>query len=1082
MEQLRKGMAEPARLLLTLILLWGGLAGTAVHGQTYHVNVGETFTVYATRKSYTQSVMWNYDWKVVEPVGYIGATTTSVTFRAIAPSPSVGSIIQAVTYYFRNGTTSSGLNRQVEDWRVIVEDNSTVSLNYSSMTMSPGDRKSLSARVSSSSYSGDYTWSSSSPSVAYVSGWGSSVSIVAQNSGSTTISVELDNGNRAQCNVTVRAVDVSSASVSPSYMHLDIDETSSLFLSVQPSYATVNSRSWKSKDPGVASVSSSGTVRGVSEGTTEIYCIVNGAVTSNSCEVTVSKPSFTLSSSSPSDNATGQSVFVRPTLTFCRQLYEGTAFADVVLKERGGTSVEGTVSISGRDLTFAPSEPLEPYTSYTFFVPHAAVKDKYGTANTGMARTFTTGGLEKLVVEASTTERFLSRGEKISLTANGSGATIYYTLDGSTPTDKSTKYQGAITLNEDLKLRAIAMGDGYESSDIFSHDYYISNVDVVRRFPDADTRMFEYKDVNPYITFSNGIEESVNVESVKLEKNGTEAVAGDVVVADSSIFFIPEQPLEMGCRYQMSIPEGAVRTLQGEDNDSTSWSFGTGDYATAIAMGASELAAAIKTDGSLLTWGNRYQSGDAADGSYTMTPLLWPDTFMTGKVRTVSSGYMHHAIIKDDSSLWMWGRQYCGEFGNNSTAGSANPVKVMDEVSDVSCGGQTTAILKTDASLWMCGRNDFGQIGDSSVVNRNEPVKILEDVSLAVAGWCTSYAVKTDGSLWAWGRNDKHQLGIDTDGEQLIPVKVMDDVAIVAASATESDWVAVIKTDGTLWAWGKTQPSPTKMLDDVSSVVVGADYVEAVKDDGTLWAFGDNAFGQLGNGTTSTSASPVKIMDDVAHIASGGQTTMANMQDGSVWTWGRNDSGLLGDGTAPSLTACRSTPVQVIEGRGSSLLAGITARKNTYRLVEGNVNVIDAKPVPLDAVYTDLSWSSMDDDIVTVTERGVIQAESLGETDVVAVIRNGNDAEYTMTCHVVVTDVTGVSDAVAENHQIKIWAKNSQLHVAGLRIGQNVSVYATNGLLLYKGVADADMISINLNYQGVCVVRVDDYSRKILMR
>lgn len=1071
-----------SRILLTLALMLGGLLNAFAYKQTYNVNVGETFTVYTTYKSNTYAVLWTYDSNIVQPVTSIYSTTTSVMFKAIKASPSAGSVIQAVTYYYQNGTTSSGANKYVDDWKVNVKDNSTVSLNKSSISLDPGSSEYLTATPSNSSYSGSYTWSSSNSNAAYISGSGSNVRVVAKNSGSTTITVKLDNGNLAQCGVTVRTIDVSSASVSPSTKSLDIDETASLSLSVSPSNATITSRSWKSKNSSVASVSSSGAVTGVSEGSTEIYCVVNGSVTSSSCKVTVSKPSFTLSNSSPSNNATNQSVFTQPLLTFCRAIYKGTAFSNISLKDGAGNSIDGTVSTSGSTLTFVPSSPLNPNTSYTLSVPASAIKDKYGSTNSAVTRTFKTSNLQKLTVSVSTTERFLSKGERITLTSNGTNVSIYYTLDGSSPTDKSTKYQSAILLNSDIKLRAVAMGAGYESSDILSQDYYVTNVDIVKKFPDSETKLFEYKGVNPYITFSNGIVASTNIGGVKVKKNGMEEVAGDVIVADSSIFFVPKQPLDLGCNYYVSIPSNAVKTWLGEENNETSWSFSTGNYVTNIAMRGPELAMAAKTDGTFQTWGMRYKSGNATDGSCSMISQLTPSSFMDNDFRSVSSGYMHHAIIKNDGSLWMWGRQYCSEFGNNSTTGSANPIKVMDDVSAVSCGGQSTAIIMIDGSLWMCGRNDFGQIGDNSVVNRSEPVRIMSDVSSAAAGWCVTYAVKNDGSLWAWGRNDKHLLGNGTTEDSWSPVHVLDDVAVVATSATESKWAAAIKTDGTLWVWGETQPSPTKVLEEVSSVAVGADYVTAVRNDGSLWAWGENDFGQIGNETTVASNSPLKIMDDVAIVASGGQTTMVNMLNGSVWTWGRNDTGLLGDGSSPSLTAYSSKPAQVIEGRSSSPLTGIASRKKIYRIAEGSMNVIDAIPVPINGVYQEMNWTSQDNNIVSVQGRGVIKAETLGETDVVVSIKNDKGNEFFMTCHVIVTDATSISDIYDENNCIKVWTDKHLLYIDGLKINQHICVYGADGSLVYQKTANNAMTTIPIRNSGVYVVRIDKFVEKVLIR
>ncbi|QUG40320.1 chitobiase/beta-hexosaminidase C-terminal domain-containing protein [Psychrobacillus sp. INOP01] len=65
----------------------------------------------------------------------------------------------------------------------------------------------------------------------------------------------------------------------------------------------------------------------------------------------------------------------------------------------------------------------------------------------------------------------VSEGTEISLISPIEGATIYYTLDGSTPSTDSTLYNAPITLSTDTTIKAIAVSDTI--SDVFTFTYNI---------------------------------------------------------------------------------------------------------------------------------------------------------------------------------------------------------------------------------------------------------------------------------------------------------------------------------------------------------------------------------------------------------------------------------------------------------------------------------------------------------------------------------------------------------------------------------------------------------------------------------
>lgn len=95
----------------------------------------------------------------------------------------------------------------------------------------------------------------------------------------------------------------------------------------------------------------------------------------------------------------------------------------------------------------------------------------------------------------------------------------------------------------------------------------------------------------------------------------------------------------------------------------------------------------------------------------------------------------------------------------------------------------------------------------------------------------------------------------------------------------------------------------------VTQVAEGIDSMMALRSDGTVWNWGNNGGGQLGNGTTTSSAVPLEVpgLTGVVTIAGGEETEYAVKSDGTLWAWGANYQGSLGDGN----TTESNVPVEV---------------------------------------------------------------------------------------------------------------------------------------------------------------------------
>jgi len=213
----------------------------------------------------------------------------------------------------------------------------------------------------------------------------------------------------------------------------------------------------------------------------------------------------------------------------------------------------------------------------------------------------------------------------------------------------------------------------------------------------------------------------------------------------------------------------------------------------AIAAGDSHTLA-LKDDGTVWAWGDNFL-GQLGNGtsvpSNTPVQVVGPDGIGTlTNIIAIGAGGCHSIALKDDGTVWAWGDNFLGQLGNGTSVPSNTPVQVvgpdgigtLTNIIAIAAGGSHTLALRNDGTVWAWGRNYDGQLGNENNENSNTPVQVvgpngegfLTNIIAIAAGGFHSIALKDDGTVWAWGNNFNGQLGNgSSNNASNIPVKVI---------------------------------------------------------------------------------------------------------------------------------------------------------------------------------------------------------------------------------------------------------------------------------------------------------------------
>ncbi len=235
-------------------------------------------------------------------------------------------------------------------------------------------------------------------------------------------------------------------------------------------------------------------------------------------------------------------------------------------------------------------------------------------------------------------------------------------------------------------------------------------------------------------------------------------------------------------------------------------------------------ALALLSDGTVWAWGSRVNGmlGDGR-GPHTYQDPIAPDVLRPQRVPNVSDvvqlsvGGGHVLALRRDGTVLAWGSNAGGALGRlprqELPIDSASVVAGLRDVKQVAAGASVSTVLKKDGTVWVWGANLFGQFGNG---DRTDPpgmtsgwdvtprpvagVTNVIAISLGLTGRHT-LALKRDGSVVGWGNTDWGQIGAGVSGdfqEKPVLVRITRVTSILAAANP----AFAVRQDATLWGWG----------------------------------------------------------------------------------------------------------------------------------------------------------------------------------------------------------------------------------------------------------------------------------------
>jgi alpha-tubulin suppressor-like RCC1 family protein len=212
----------------------------------------------------------------------------------------------------------------------------------------------------------------------------------------------------------------------------------------------------------------------------------------------------------------------------------------------------------------------------------------------------------------------------------------------------------------------------------------------------------------------------------------------------------------------------------------------------------------LKSDGTLIGWGrNNGCSLALPDDHRRYTPVPIPGV---RNARQIAAGMHISAAVLNDGTVLEWGEIDDGLLPNRPPRSDCvtkpTPIPGLTGVKRIVIGDDATFVLKDDGTVWGWGRNNNGVLCDGTTESRRQPVQmkgIANAVDVDYGG--NSVIVLADGTVLMCGKSIEGSMADAARGSvHTTPFRIAGITTAVAARTAGTTMVRL--KDGTLLGWG----------------------------------------------------------------------------------------------------------------------------------------------------------------------------------------------------------------------------------------------------------------------------------------